>query len=79
METRWINMEEQAMQAMRRGFDILDTVLITASETDKMYMARNELRRAYSLLVQDVERIKGEQTKQALEERKEKMKEGANG
>lgn len=70
---------EQAMQAMRRGFDILDTVLITASETDKMYMARNELRRAYSLLVQDVERIKGEQTKQALEEREEKMKEGANG
>lgn len=72
-------MEEQAMQAMRRGFDILDTVLISASETDKMYMARNELRRAYSLLVQDVERIKGEQTKQALEEREEKMKEGANG
>lgn len=72
-------MEEQAMQAMRRGFDILDTVLISASETDKMYMARNELRRAYSLLVQDLERIKGEQTKQALEEREEKMKEGANG
>lgn len=72
-------MEEQAMQAMRRGFDILDTVLISASETDKMYMARNEFRRAYSLLVQDVERIKGEQTKQALEEREEKMKEGANG
>lgn len=72
-------MEEQAMQAMRRGFDILDTVLITASETDKMYMARNEFRKAYSLLVQDVERIKGEQTKQALEEREEKMKEGANG
>ena len=72
-------MDEQAMQAMRRGFDILDTVLITASETDKMYMARNELRRAYSLLVQDVERINGEQTKQALEEREEKMKEGANG
>lgn len=72
-------MEEQAMQAMRRGFDILDTVLITASETDKMYMARNELRRAYSLLVQDVERVKGEQTKQALEEREEKVKEGANG
>lgn len=70
---------EQAMQAMRRGFDILDTVLITASETDKMYMARNELRMAYSLLMQDVERIKGEQTKQALEEREEKMKEGANG
>ncbi len=72
-------MEEQTMQAMRRGFDILDTVLITASETDKMYMARNELRMAYSLLMQDVERIKGEQTKQALEEREEKMKEGANG
>lgn len=72
-------MEEQAMQAMRQGFDILDTVLISASETDKMYMARNEFRKAYSLLVQDVERIKGEQTKQALEEREEKMKEGANG
>lgn len=72
-------MEEQAMQAMRRGFDILDTVLITASETDKMYMARNELRRAYSLLMQDVERIKGEQTKQALEKREEKAKGADNG
>lgn len=75
-------MEEQAMQAMqamRRGFDILDTVLISASETDKMYMARNELRRAYSLLMQEVQREQGEQTKQALEEREEKMKEGANG
>lgn len=72
-------MEEQAMQAMRQGFDILDTVLITASETDKMYMARNELRRAYSLLVQDVERIRGEQTKQALDEREEKVKVADNG
>ena len=72
-------MEEQAMQAMRRGFDILDTVLISASETDKMYMARNELRRAYSLLVQDVERIKGEQTKKELEEREKKVKGADNG
>ena len=54
-------MEEQAMQAMRRGFDILDTVLITASETDKMYMARNELRRAYAILSQEVERMRAEQ------------------
>lgn len=72
-------MEEQAMQTMMKAFDILDTVLIAASETDKMYMARNELRRAYSLLVQDVERIKGEQTRGALEERDKKVKEGTNG
>ena len=72
-------MEEQAMQTMMKAFDILDTVLIAASETDKMYMARNELRRAYSLLVQDVERIKGEQTKQAMEAREEKVRETTNG
>ena len=54
-------MEEQAMQAMRRGFDILDTVLITASETDKMYTARNELRRAYAILAQEVERARVKQ------------------
>jgi hypothetical protein len=54
-------MEEQAMQAMRQGFDILDTVLISASETDKMYMARNELRRAYAILAQEVERMRAEQ------------------
>lgn len=67
------------MQAMSKAFDILDTVLIATSETDKMYMARNEFRRAYSLLMQEVQREQGEQTKQALEEREEKMKEGANG
>ena len=67
------------MQTMMKAFDILDTVLIAASETDKMYMARNELRRAYSLLVQDVERIKGEQTKQAMEAREEKVRETTNG
>ncbi len=72
-------MKEQAMQAMSKAFDILDTVLIATSETDKMYMARNEFRRAYSLLMQEVQREQGEQTKQALEEREEKMKEGANG
>ncbi len=70
---------EQAMQAMRTAFDVLDTVLISASETDKMYMARNEFRKAYSLLVQDVERIKSEQTKQALEAREEIMKEETDG
>ena len=61
-------MEEQAMQAMRRGFDILDTVLITASETDKMYMARNELRRAYAILAQEVERMRAEQDTQKAKE-----------
>lgn len=52
---------EQAMQAMRTAFDVLDTVLITASETDKMYTARNELRRAYAILSQEVERMRVEQ------------------
>lgn len=52
-------MEEQAMQAMRTAFDVLDTVTISTSEVDKMYTARNELRKAYAILAQDVERMKG--------------------
>lgn len=52
---------EQAMQAMRTAFDVLDTVLISTSEVDKMYTARNELRRAYAILAQDVERMRAEQ------------------
>lgn len=51
-------MEEQAMQAMRTAFDVLDTVTISTSEVDKMYTARNELRRAYAMLAQDVKRKK---------------------
>lgn len=50
---------EQAMQAMRTAFDVLDTVTISTSEVDKMYTARNELRKAYAILAQDVERMKG--------------------
>ena len=50
---------EQAMQAMRMAFDVLDTVTISTSEVDKMYTVRNELRRAYAMLAQDVERMKG--------------------
>lgn len=56
---------EQAMQAMRTAFDVLDTVLISTSEVDKMYMARNELRRAYAILAQDVERKKSAETEVA--------------
>lgn len=52
---------EQAMQAMRTAFDVLDTVTICTSEVDKMYMARNELRRAYAILAQEVERMRAEQ------------------
>lgn len=52
---------EQAMQAMRTAFDVLDTVTIATSEVDKMYMARNELRRAYAILTQEVERMRVEQ------------------
>lgn len=59
---------EQAMQAMRTAFDVLDTVLITASETDKMYTARNELRRAYAILTQEVERMRAEQDAQKAKE-----------
>lgn len=55
-------MEEQAMQAMRTAFDVLDTVTISTSEVDKMYMARNELRRAYAILTQEVERKKSAET-----------------
>lgn len=80
---------EQAMQAMRTAFDVLDTVTISTSEVDKMYMARNELRRAYAILTQEVERMKGvraqrEARKQEKRERKDaarakKAKEVADG
>lgn len=52
---------EQAMQAMRTAFDVLDTVTISTSEVDKMYTVRNELRRAYAILAQEVERAMAEQ------------------
>ena len=52
---------EQAMQAMRTAFDVLDTVTISTSEVDKMCMVRNELRRAYAILTQEVERMRAEQ------------------
>ncbi len=52
---------EQAMQAMRTAFDVLDTVTISTSEVDKMYTVRNELRRAYAILTQEVERMRVEQ------------------
>lgn len=59
---------EQAMQAMRMAFDVLDTVTISTSETDKMYMARNELRRAYAILSQEVERMRADQDAQKAKE-----------
>lgn len=59
---------EQAMQAMRTAFDVLDTVTISTSETDKMYTARNELRRAYAILSQEVERMRAEQDAQKAKE-----------
>lgn len=52
---------EQAMQAMRMAFDVLDTVTIFTTEVDKMYTVRNELRRAYAILAQEVERARVEQ------------------
>jgi type II secretory pathway component PulJ len=52
---------EQAMQAMRMAFDVLDTVTISTAEVDKMYTVRNELRRAYAILAQEVERARFEQ------------------
>lgn len=59
---------EQAMQAMRTAFDVLDTVTISTSEVDKMYTARNELRRAYAILAQEVERMRAEQDTQKAKE-----------
>lgn len=61
-------MEEQAMQAMRTAFDVLDTVLISTSEVDKMCTVRNELRRAYAILAQEVERMRVEQNAQKAKE-----------
>lgn len=52
---------EQSMQAMRMAFDVLDTVTISTAEVDKMYTVRNELRRAYAILAQEVERARVEQ------------------
>lgn len=59
---------EQAMQAMRTAFDVLDTVTISTSEVDKMYTARNELRRAYAMLAQEMERMRAEQDAQKAKE-----------
>lgn len=59
---------EQAMQAMRMAFDVLDTVTISTSEVDKMYTVRNELRRAYVILAQEVERVRVEQDAQKAKE-----------
>lgn len=59
---------EQAMQAMRTAFDVLDTVTISTAEVDKMYTVRNELRRAYAILTQEVERMKAEQDAQKAKE-----------
>lgn len=59
---------EQAMQAMRMAFDVLDTVTISTAEVDKMYTVRNELRRAYAILAQEVERMKAEQDAQKAKE-----------
>ena len=59
---------EQAIQAMRMAFDVLDTVTISTSEVDKMYTVRNELRRAYAILAQEVERVRVEQDAQKAKE-----------
>jgi hypothetical protein len=49
------------MQAMRMAFDMLNTVTISTAEVDKIYTMRNELRRAYAILAQEVERTRVEQ------------------
>lgn len=59
---------EQAMQAMRMAFDVLDTVTISTAEVDKMYTVRNELRRAYAILAQEVERMRADQDAQKAKE-----------
>lgn len=59
---------EQAMQAMRMAFDVLDTVTISTAEVDKMYTVRNELRRSYAILAQEVERMRADQDAQKAKE-----------
>nr|DAP87498.1 MAG TPA: hypothetical protein [Bacteriophage sp.] len=59
---------EQAMQAMRMAFDVLDTVTISTAEVDKMYTVRNELRRAYAILAQEVEHMRADQDAQKAKE-----------
>ena len=59
---------EQAMQAMRMAFDVLDTVTISTAEVDKMYTVRNELRRAHAILAQEVERMRADQDAQKAKE-----------
>lgn len=59
---------EQAMQVMRMAFDVLDTVTISTAEVDKMYTVRNELRRAYAILAQEVERMRADQDAQKAKE-----------
>lgn len=70
-------MEEQAMRAMRTAFDVLDTVLISTSEVDKMCAVRNELRRAYAMLAQDVERMKGVRTQREARKQEKKARKDA--
>lgn len=71
-------MEEQAMQAIKNAFALLDAVNIRVSEVDVMSAARNELRSAYTILEKDVERMKGVRAqREARKQKKRARKEAA--
>lgn len=45
---------EQAMQLLDRAFDTLSTVLIAASQADKVSSVQADLRQAYAILQREV-------------------------
>lgn len=45
---------EQAMQLLDRAFDTLSTVLIAASQADKVGSVQTDLRQAYAILQREV-------------------------
>ena len=45
---------EQAMQLLDRAFDTLSTVLIAASQADKVSRVQTDLRQAYAILRREV-------------------------
>lgn len=45
---------EQAMQLLNRAFEMLGTVLIAASQADKVSSVQTDLRQAYAILQREV-------------------------
>lgn len=63
---------EQAMQLLDRAFDTLSTVLIAASQADKVSSVQTDLRQAYAVLQREVAEY--EKNKRELAELKIQVK-----